>query len=193
MDRDRRPPGLLLLAAIIGVGMGIPAFFRWKYFQLGRDRDRMLAAAPSQPEARLALWFEHGHPRILEALTLSRFSPEKPWIVSHLVAPPREGIAPEIWGVDVSGLEPDVAFVEGMDVRIVLPAPRLLDHDVLVGDNALGVAVYPRPGPSDARMLVRDRVEYALKRMIEALPRDIPGARISVEVAGLVRPRPPGR
>lgn len=184
--------GLAVLLGLVGLGMGIPAFFRWKVFALERERDALLASAPSTPEVRLQWWFSHGQPRILEALRLSRFSAERPWIVSHVVAPGRAVDPPQVWGVDLSDLDPESVALDGLDVRVLLPAPVLLAREVLVGDNALGVAVLQPPGPQDPRVLLRDRVEHALERLIRALPRDIPGARISVEVGGLVRPRDEG-
>jgi len=187
--RASRPPGFALLLALIAVGMGIPAFFRWKVVSLGRERDRILSEAPSAPEARLALLFRYVQPQILQTLQKARFSADQPWIVSHVVAPPNAQEPPEIWGIESSEIGPEATFVEGLDVRVVLPAPRLLARDVLVGDSALGVEVYAPPGPPDPRVLLRNRLEFVLAPLIEHLPGDIPGARISVEVGGLARPR----
>ena len=186
----RRPPGFALLLALIALGMGIPAFFRWQVVSLGRERDRILREAPSAPEARLALLFRYVQPQILQTLQKARFSAERAWIVSHVVAPSDAAQPPEIWGIESSEIGPGATSVEGLDVRVVLPAPRLLARDVLVGDNALGVEVYAPPGPPDPRVLLRNRLEFVLAPLIEHLPGDVPGARLSVEVGGLVRPRP---
>jgi hypothetical protein len=180
----------VLLAGIIVVGMGIPAFFRWKVLELEEERIELLRNAPDEPQARLALWFQHGQPRIHEALVKARFSRAQPWIVSHVVAPASQVEAPEIWGIDVEDLLQDVVRQDGLVVRVTLPGPTLLARDVLVGDNALGVAVFAPDARPDGRVLARDRIEFFLARLIEALPRDIPGTRISVEIGGLVRPAP---
>lgn len=186
-ESSSRPPGLLLLGLLILVGMGIPAFFRWQVYKLGKERDRILAEAPSAPEKRLELLFRYLQPQILQTLTRARFSAERPWIVSHVVAPATEDQPPEIWGVDTADIGPGSTGVEGLDVRVELPAPRLLARDVLVGDNALGVEVYAPPGPPDPRVLLRNRVEFVLQPLIEHLPDDIEGARLVVEVGGLAR------
>ena len=123
------------------------------------------------------------------SMRASRFSAERPWIVSHVVAPEREGLPPEIWGIDQRTITADMVRLDGMVVRVVLPAPEIMARDVLVGDNAMGVQVFEAPGPPDPRILLRKRVEYAIERLIRVLPQEIPGARISVEVGGLVRPR----
>jgi len=184
-----RAPGLPILLALIIMGMGIPAIYRWQSRVLGNERDKMLESVPDQPEARLGKWFQFGQPLILEALLASRFSAERPWIVSHVVAPESEGKPPEIWGIDQQAITKDMVVLDGLDVRIVLPAPEIVARDVLVGDNALGVQVFEAPGPPDPRILLRKRVEYAVERLIRVLPEEIPGARLSVEVGGLVRPR----
>lgn len=186
-----RPPGLAVLATVVAVGMGIPAFYRWKVGDLNRDRERMLAEAPSVPEARVELWYSHLQPRVLGVLHKCRFSSKKPYIVSHMVAPRSPDEPPEVWGVPEDAITPERVVLDGMVVRVVLPAPVLVDRDVLVGDNAVGVEVYPpeRP-PKDPRVLLRGRLEFVLGKFMAALEKDIPGAYVSVEVGGLVRPRP---
>lgn len=188
----RRPPGLVLLVGLIVVGMGIPAFFRWKVYALGRERDRILEEAPSEPAARLELLFRQIRPHILQALQRARFSASRPWIVSHVVVPAGADGPPEVWGIHATDdVGHDVARVDGLEVRVQLPAPRLLGREVLVGDNAMGVQVFAAPGPADPRELLRDRVEFVMKPLIESIPDDIPGTRVSIEVGGLVRPWEP--
>lgn len=184
----------MLLLGLIVVGMGIPAFFRWKVYALGQERDQILAEAPSEPAARLALLFRQIRPHILQALQRARFSAERPWIVSHVVAPVSADEPPEVWGIHaIDDLDHDVARVDGLEVRVRLPAPRLLGREVLVGDNAMGVQVFAAPGPADPRELLRDRVEFVMKPLIESIPEDVPGTRVSVEVGGLVRPWDPAK
>ena len=45
----RRAPGVLLLLSLVGLGMGVPAFFRWQYFAAEANRDRILEEAPTEP------------------------------------------------------------------------------------------------------------------------------------------------
>lgn len=189
MSTDRspripRPDGLALLLGLIVLGMGIPAYFRWKVLALDEERERILEEAPSEPEARLRLWFRDLQPRILETLRRSRFSARQPWIVSHVVGPTGPTAPPEIWGVGVDVIGPGSIVLDGLEVRVELPAPGVLDRDVLVGDNALGVPVLAPPGPADPGALLRARVEGVLTPLIESLPRDIPGTRLRVRVDG---------
>lgn len=185
----RRAPGVLLLLGLVGLGMGVPAFFRWQYFAAEANRDRILEEAPTEPEARLELFFKTMRNHLDQALDRARFSAEFPWIVSHVVAPVDEGEPPQVWGIHA---EDDVAYdaiqLDGLEIRVLLPAPRLLGREVLVGDNALGVAVYASPGPEDPRVLLRDRVEFVLEPVIEGVSKDVPGTRLSVEIDGLRRP-----
>jgi hypothetical protein len=175
-----------ILLALIAVGMGIPAFYRWAAVKLKVDREALLAAAPSLPEARLAKWLEFGAPQIHHALEMARFSDRQPWYVTHVVAPASSSEPPSIYGIDFSKLPQDVARQDGLTVLVVLAAPALLARDVLVGDRALGVPVF------QADASVPDGRELALKRLVpyldyleRGLVRDIPGAQIVIEVGGL--------
>ena len=42
MNLPCRAPGLAILLTVVAVGMGIPAFYRWKFVDLGRERDEIL-------------------------------------------------------------------------------------------------------------------------------------------------------
>lgn len=180
-----RAPGLVVLVGLVAVGMGIPAYLRWAVPRLEARRDAILAAAPTEPIGRLARWFEYGQPRLHEALVKARFSSERPWFVTHVVAPRSAQEPPEIWGIDLADLPIDVVRLEGLSVVVALPAPERLARDVLVGDRALGVPVFPADGPApDGRELAERRLERYLGRVGEALEKDIEGARLVVEVGG---------
>lgn len=181
-----RPRGLWILAALVTVGMGVPAYLQWAVPRLEARRDEVLASAPSEPEGMLARWFEFGQPRVHEALTKARFSADQPWFVTHLIAPVNAEEAPRIWGIDFTDIQPDVIALDGLTVRVVLEAPRLLGRDVLVGDRAMGVPVF-QPGAEipDPRRMAKERLERYLGRVGEGLARDIDGARLAVEVGGL--------
>lgn len=187
----KRAPGLAILLSVVSVGMGIPAFYRWKVVDLNRERDEILANAPSQPEKRAELWFEFMQPQVYEVLRACRFSAYKRYLVSHVVAPRSAEEPPEIWGVPEAEITPANVILDGLAVRVVVPAPSIVDRDVLVGDNALGVQVYPPESPpEDPRVLLRNRIEFVLAKTAGALERSIPGAYLSVEVGELVRPAP---
>jgi len=178
-----RARGFPLLLAIIAVGMGIPAYLRWAVPRLETRAEEMRSAAPSEPEGRLAMWFRFGQPNIHNALVLARFSTDKPWYVTHVVASQDPEQPPEVWGMDFSDLSPDVLRVEGMNVVVDLPAPRLLLRDVLVGDKAYGVPVFARREDlADPAALATARLDRYLERTREGLKRDIPGADLVVRI-----------
>ncbi len=186
MKRGIRPPGTWILLALIAVGMGIPALYRWAAVKLKDDRETLLAGASSLPEARLAQWLEFGAPQIHHALEMARFSDRQPWYVTHVVAPASANEPPSIFGIDFTALPKDVARQDGMLVRVVLEAPVLLARDVLVGDRALGVPVFQPDAPApDGRALALKRLVPYLEYLGRGLVRDIPGARIVIEVGGL--------
>jgi len=185
-----RTRGLLTLIGLVILGMGIPAYLKWKVPQLEAERDRMLEQAPSEPEARLARWFEFGQPQIHNSLVAARFSAEQPWYVSHVVAPVSEAEPPQIWGIDLADPDPDQVVVQdGLTVKIVLPAPTLLARDVLVGDKARGVPVYPAGAEVDPARLAADRLGayFYFARMGAALEKDIEGASLEIHVGGARR------
>lgn len=183
-DGFTRTSGLRLLLVIVFAGIGIPALFRWKAYDLERDRDRLIANAPSTGEGRLALWFSQVQPRVVEGLRGARFSSSQPWLVSHVVSPASASEPPQVWGVDLTEVPPHWVSLSGLQVFVDLPAPKLLTRDVLVGDNVAGVQIFPAGSQNDGVELTRARVRFVLKRLIEALPRDIEGAEYVIRVGG---------
>ena len=157
--------------------MGIPALFRLKAYDLERDRDELIENAPTTGEGRLKLWFSQVQPRVIEGLRGARFSASRPWLVSHVVKSDDPNLPPEVWGVDLTEIPADWVSLDGLLVYVDLPAPKLLAREVLVGDNVAGIQVYPPGAYNDGIELTEGRVRFVLKKMIEALPRDIEGAR----------------
>jgi hypothetical protein len=193
MSFPRRASGLWILTIVVTVGMGIPIYYRWKVGDLGREREKVLADAPHEPRTRLEWWFEFMEPQILTVLHSTRFSAAQPWLVSHVVRPRSADQPPEIWGVPDDEIDIGTVVLDGMTVRVILPAPRIVGRDVLVGDNSLGVQVYPPDHPpADPGALLRDRIEAVLSKMTVALERDLPGARLVVEVGGMASMAVPG-
>ena len=173
--------GLWVLAAIVVAGLGIPAFFRWSVPRLETRAERIRAAAPQDAEGRLALWLRYGRPAIHHALQMARFSDERPWYVTHVAPPAAEGEPPAIYGIELVEVTPENLRAEGLAVELVVPAPRLLARDVLVGDKALGVPVV-QAGPDEAARIVKARLERYLERIATGLEEDIPGATLRVVV-----------
>ena len=180
-----RVSGLRVLAVIVVAGMGIPALFKLKAFSLQRDRDELISNSPTTGEGRLKLWFMQVHPRVVEGIRASRFSAAQPWLVSHVVKPASEGQQPEVWGVDLSEIDPEWISLDGLAVNVNLPAPTLLARTVLVGDNIAGVQIFPAGTVNDGIELTERRLKFVLAKMIEALPRDIEGAHYNVTAGEL--------
>ena len=176
-----RGPGLAVVAGLVILGMGIPAYLMWQVPRLEAERDRIRAEAPTESIGKLELWFQFGQPQIHTALTNARFSASRPWYVSHVRTVP-DG-PPEIWGIDFSDLDHnEVVRREGLEVRVVLSAPVLMERAELTGIHNEGV---PRFGPDqevDASDLVRRRLEGYFREFSSALGRDIPEARFVVQV-----------
>ena len=153
-------------------------------FGIAGVRDRIRAEAPTTAEGRVQLYMQLAAPGVYEALTKSRFSADRPWIVTHVVAPEGEGKAPEIHGVDITDLPRSCVYQDGLEVVIQMPGPSLLARDVLVGDNALGVPVFPAGEAPPAEELLEARLRFALKRMMQSLPEDIAGASYAFRFQG---------
>ena len=163
--------------------MGVPAYYMWSVPRLKARADRIVAESPTDEVGRLREWFRFGQPNIHNALILARFSAEKPWYVTHMIASSSVGEAPQIWGFDFTDLSPDVLRVEDTTVYLEFPAPVLLAKDVLVGDKALGVPVFASADLlEDPCALARGRLERYVERTRAALVRDIPGADLVVRI-----------
>jgi hypothetical protein len=187
-----RANGLLVLSAIVAVGLSVSVgYFFWSLTSKASEarriidaRKREIAEAPKTTEGRVAHWLEFGGPQIHQGLLNLRFSSERPWLVTHAIRV--EGGEPgavEIYGIDLTNLPLSVARVEGTTVRIELPLPRRLGTGPLTGDNAAAVPIFPRedlaPDPVErAKFLVR----FALGGLPEALERDIPGAKLAIDI-----------
>jgi hypothetical protein len=183
-----RANGLVVMGLLVLVGVGVTAgYLQWKAPEVGEiiaGRKRAIAEAPNTPEGRLALWLVNGAPQIHHRIEMMRFSAAQPWLVTHAVR--LEGESPSrlaIYGVDLTEVPRDVARIEGLTVRVKLPRPRRLAVGGLSGDNAAAVPIAASEdrapdGIERARYLLR----FAFDGLSQALERDIPGARIEIEV-----------
>ncbi|MDE0905132.1 MAG: hypothetical protein OSB42_10930 [Planctomycetota bacterium] len=183
-DKPSGPRAIYYLLGIVVMGMAVPAFFRWQVSLAEDSRDEIRRAAPTTAEGRVKLYLELGAPGISQALSMSRFSAEQPWIVTHVVQSEDPDQPPAIFGVNIETIPRNAVHQEGLDVVISMPAPSLLGHGVLVGDNAMGVQVFPPGSTPDATEMFERRLRFALKRMIDSLPKDIPEATYRFEFTG---------
>ncbi len=180
----RGPNGFLVLVLIVVAGIAASSgFYRWKGSEVRADVERRIAEAPKTPEGLAAAWLEYGAPSIHQCLQTSRISFQQPWLVTHTVVSAEPDGAPAVWGLDLSDVGPEVSRVEGRTIIVSLPAPELLAHTVLIGNNARGVRGYrPDQEPPDASIALREKVEWMLQKLAGGLEKDIEGASIVVEV-----------
>ncbi len=175
--------GLAVLAVIVLVGLATGAgFYRWKRGQMDTRVRGEIAAAPETPEARVDLWLRLSGPQIHHRLAVvARFTPERPWLVTHAVASP-EGPS-ELWGLDCAALPRELAHREGLQVVVELPAPRPLGRVSLEAQQAERVPLYAPAARPDPALRLQELALYLLEGIPRALERDIPGATIVVRVA----------
>jgi hypothetical protein len=168
--------GVVLLGIVPGAG-----YLQWRWPQVRAEIADRMAKAPSEPGERLDFWLSFGEPQIQSRLTQLRFSAAHPWLVTHTVRVP--GGAPEIWGLDLRSPSPARVEREGLRVELHFPAPVLLGHGTLGGDNAEHVPAYEAgAGPEQRAARAQELLEWFLSGMIEALPQDIPGAELAIVV-----------
>jgi len=186
-DRPRawRPSGLVVLFLLVASGVGVTAgYLQWKAPEVGEiiaGRKRDLAAAPKTPEGRLEKWLDFGAPQMHHCLTMMRFSAEQPWLVTHAVGKDPASLA--IYGIDLETMPKDFAWIDGATVHVRLPRPGRLSIGPLTGQNAMSVPVAATDESApDAIERVRYLTGFALDKLSQALERDIPGAKLSIEI-----------
>jgi hypothetical protein len=190
--------GLVLLLLLVVAGMGITsAYYQWKAPRLIAERKALLATAPTEPEPRLEHWLLVNGALVHRRLQQLRISPRTPWLVTHALPSSDASEPPELWGVDLTTLS--MGWIQRAGLRIVvdLPAARSLGRAWLPEDKDLFVPKLPagQAGPTDAQSADRARsiCEHALEPLIEALPKDIPGAALVVRVGGVEPPQDEAR
>jgi hypothetical protein len=179
-----RANGLGVLVAIVVVGLLTGAgFYRWQRGRMDASLAVELAAAPTTPEERAALWLRLSGPQIHHRLAVvGRFTPELPWLVTHAVAEP-EGGAPVLWGIDCATLPTDLAHLEGMRVVVELPRPRALGRAPLEGERAQRVPIYAAEARPDPTQRLSELALFLLEGIPKALERDVLGASLEIRVA----------
>lgn len=184
---SRRVNGIVLLLLLVGGGLGVTSvLFRWKAGDLIAQRRADLASAPREGEPRLERWTELNRVNIVLRLEQLRVSARLPYLVTHELVSEAADTAPELLGVDLTELSPEWVVREGLRVVVRLPAARNLGRGWIGADKALYVPKV-RPGEPAPDLGAAERAagriaEHALERLIEALPRDIPGAELVVRV-----------
>jgi hypothetical protein len=178
-----RVNGLLVLVAIVVVGLLAGAgFYRMKRGELDARVAAELAAAPTTPAERVALWLRLAGPQIHHRLAVvGRFSADMPWLVTHAIASGAE--PPEIWGIDCSALPLELAHLEGLTVVVELPAPRRLGNAALGAELLERVPLFAPEVRPDGRARLGELALHLLEGMPRALERDVPGAALVVRVA----------
>jgi hypothetical protein len=180
--RTVRAGGVLVMGALVGVGVLIAAGY-WGWQALAKTKT-VASAAEHTPEGRLRTWLTFGAPQIHHRLEIMRFSAEEPWLVTHAVRV--AGDDPErveIHGIDFSALPRDVARIDGTTVRVHIPRPAPLATGPLRGTNA-GLVPIAADAASAPDPIARAEylVHFALDDLAKALERDIPGAKLSIEI-----------
>lgn len=175
---------VLVAAVVVGLLSGAGYFF-YKSPRLRAETERKLAEAPSTPEGRLAFGAAYLLPQIHNRLLSVRVSRQQPWIPTHTIQVAGDDGPPEVWGIDVDALGTDVAYVDGLELVIRLPAPSLLARTVLVGDKARSVPTYAAGVEvADPTERLHELIDFFFHRMADQLARDVEGARLVVEIGG---------
>lgn len=184
-ERFLRVNGVVVMVVLILLGLASGAvYYHWKAPDLIARLRAEKAELPVDGVGRLEHWMVYGAPMVHNRMSYLRISRQQPWLVTHMVE--HAGEAPEVWGLDFSELSPSITTQVGMQVRITLPATKMLARTELVGDNARGVPHYKAGDPipdSDARAAAL--IERALRNpgdFIGALEKDIAGASLVVIV-----------
>ncbi len=182
--RRLRPPGLFVLLGIVAIGMGTPAYFHYKAPRLKAELQARVAAAPKTLEGRVEAWHLHGGPQIHHRLTnFGRWSEELPWLITHAVERPDGRL--DLYGVDCTQIAPGtLTRIEALTVVVELPYPRLLGTEALTAGQLTYVPVYAQgveiPDPA---VRLEGLCRALLKRLPDALEKDIEGARLEFRVS----------
>lgn len=184
--RGWRVNGLVVLAALVGLGMGATSvFFRWKAPEVAAQVDELRRGVVDDPEGSLEQWLRYGAAQMHQRLAFRALSTRQPWLVACRVetGDPR---GPEIWGLDLRELPRDRVTRDGLAVTFWLPEPERLGWGALDGDNAARIPTFEG---GDAATLARRRLievaTWALSDqndMFAGLAADIPGATLHVRV-----------
>ncbi len=176
--------GILVLLVLIGAGLSSTSlYYHWKAPKLIAAARAARAALPESAEERLAVWLEYCAPSLRERLVQLRFSAREPWLVTHWQAGQETDGAGAIYGLDLQALGSQAVRREGLTVVVELPPPARLGTGTLRGDRALSVErATLEPTPEQIAARAREVVLWAISRLSEKLPQDIPGAHIELRI-----------
>ncbi len=191
LAKPRRVNGIVLMLVLVAVGMGATSvLFKLVAGKVNDDRARTMAGMPDSPEGRLERWLEFGRTYFDARLVQLRLSAQRPWLIAQTVAAEKDSAEQEIWGVDIAHLTTAATTREGMKIVLTLPPATLLARGPLAGDKALNVPHYASGGLVPApEVRVREIVDWALKPLIDALHKDIPGATLEVRIGAAAEER----
>jgi hypothetical protein len=196
--REPRVRGLTVFVGLVALGLASGAgLFYWEAARLTPPLEWEETNAQAPPEDRLRYWFQkYGAPQLHRALMAGRLSAQRPWLATHVVQPlPEAGTpyAPELWGIDLSDVGPGMASIDGMQLCIDLPAPRLLERTrEIPGEIARRLPISAPGEPFVAGAdVARERARAFLSPVLTALSRKLPGVTLQVRIAGAGPAAPP--
>jgi hypothetical protein len=180
-----RPRGLVALAVLVATGVGVTAgYLQWKAPDLLARRAatrREVASASATFETRLATWVRFGDPQVHNRIQMMRLSERQPVLVTHAIGV--QGGEVELFGVDLSDLPRALLAIDGSTLRLRVPAPRSLGRGRLAGEQTDYIPVFAdRSLAPDPKARLEELLGWALKELSGALERDLPGARLVIEV-----------
>ncbi|MBM3975932.1 MAG: hypothetical protein FJ299_02945 [Planctomycetes bacterium] len=188
--RELRVRGLTVFVGLVVLGLASGAgLFYWEAARLTPPLEWEETDAQAPPEARLRYWFQkYGAPQLHRALMAGRLSAQRPWLATHVVQPrPEAGTpyAPELWGIDLSNVGPEMASVDGMQLCVDLPAPRMLERTrEIPGEIARRLPISAPGEPFEAAAdVARERARAFLSPVLTALSRKLPGVTLEVRIA----------
>lgn len=180
-----RPRGLVALALLVIAGVGVTAgYLQWKAPDLLERKaatNREIASASQSETSRLATWVRFGNPQIHNRMLLMRLSEHQPSLVTHAIGESAGEV--EIFGIDLRDPPRDLVRIDGPVLRLRVPAPRSQGRGRLSGEQTNYVPVFADPALApDPAARLEELLRWALKDLAAALERDLPGARLVIEV-----------
>ena len=189
MPSSGRANGLFVCAGLVVLGLASGAgLFYWQAAKLNPPFEWEETNPQAAPADRLRFWFaKYGAPQLHHALLQGRMSAQQPWLPTHVVQPPAVAgtpYAPELWGIDLTGVGPEMASVGELSIDVRLPAPRALARtQEIPGEIARRIPIYAPGVVAPAAYLARERARAFLSPVLTALERKLPGVELRIHIA----------
>lgn len=197
-SRTGRVNGLSVFVALVVLGLASGAgLFYWQASKLNPPFEWEETTPDAPAPDRLRYWFaKYGGPQLHHALLQGRISAQQPWLPTHVVQPPPTGTepyAPELWGIDLSDVGPQMASVDGLAIDVRLPAPRMLARtQEIPGEIARRIPIYAPGALAPAADLARERARSFLSPVMTALTRKLPGVELRISIGAAPGESPAG-